>query len=69
MNTQRIIKPLKNPEEFDDTKGVIRTRKSKKGRQHNGQQNKGGQTDKQQSTKHYIQNYRSSNMNPAINRG
>jgi hypothetical protein len=30
MNTQRIIKPLKNPEEFEDIKGVIRTRKRKR---------------------------------------
>ena len=34
-------------EEFEDTKGVIRIRKSKN-RQHNGQQKK----DKQRSTKH-----------------
>jgi len=34
-------------EEFEDTKGVIKIRKSKKDRQHNGQK------DKQQSTKHY----------------
>ena len=27
-------------EEFEDTKGVIRIRKSKKNRQHNGQKNK-----------------------------
>ena len=33
-------------EEFEDTKGVIRIRKSRKDRQHNGQK------DKQQSTKH-----------------
>jgi len=33
-------------EEFEDTKGVIRIRKSKKNRQHNGQKNK------QRSTKH-----------------
>ena len=35
-------------EEFEDTKGVIRIRKSKKDRQHNGQNKK----DKQRSTKH-----------------
>jgi hypothetical protein len=35
-------------EEFEDTKEVIRIRKSKKNRQHNGQKKKG----KQRSTKH-----------------
>jgi hypothetical protein len=35
-------------EEFEDTKGVIRIRKSKKDRQDNGQ----NQKDKQRSTKH-----------------
>jgi len=35
-----------NQEEFEDTKGVIRNRISKKNRQHNGQK------DKQWSTKH-----------------
>ena len=33
---------------FEDTKGVIRIRKSKKNRQHNGQKRK----DKQRSTRH-----------------
>jgi len=37
-------------EEFEDTKGVIRIRKSKN-RQHNDQKKK-GQKDKQRSTKH-----------------
>jgi hypothetical protein len=37
-------------EEFEDTKGVIRSRKSKNDRQHNGQEK--GQKDKQWSTKH-----------------
>jgi hypothetical protein len=37
-------------EEFEDTKGVIRIRKSKKNSQHNDQ--KKGQKDKQRSTKH-----------------
>jgi hypothetical protein len=37
-------------EEFEDTKGVIRIRKSKNNRQHNGQ--KKGQRDKQRSIKH-----------------
>jgi len=35
-------------EEFEDTKGVIRIHKSKKNRQHNGQ----NQKDKKRSTKH-----------------
>ena len=36
-------------EEFEDIKGVIRIRKSKKDRQHNDQKKK----DKQRSTRHY----------------
>jgi hypothetical protein len=46
-------------EEFEDTKVVIRIRKSKKDRQHNGQKKKDRQhngqkkKDKQPSTKHY----------------
>ena len=45
-------------EEFEDTKGVIRIPKSKKNRQHNGQERKDRQRngqknrDKQRSTKH-----------------
>jgi hypothetical protein len=42
-------------EEFEDTKGVIRIRKSKKDRQHNGQMKK-GQKNEQRSTKHYTEN-------------
>ena len=38
-------------EEFEDTKGVIKIRISKKVKQHNGQKKK-IQTDKQRSTKH-----------------
>jgi len=38
-------------EEFEDTKGVIRSRKSKKDRQHNSQKKK----HKQRSTKHYTE--------------
>ena len=38
-------------EEFEDTKGVIRIRISKKNRQHNGKKKK-VQKDKQRSTKH-----------------
>jgi hypothetical protein len=37
-------------EELEDTKGVIRSRKSKKDKQHNDQ--KKGQKDKQRSIKH-----------------
>ena len=40
-------------DEFEDTKGVIRTRKPKKIRQHNGQK-KTVQKDKQRSTKHTL---------------
>jgi len=39
-------------EEFEDTKGVIRIRKSNKNRQHNVQTKEKGQKDKQRSTKH-----------------
>ena len=39
-------------EVFKDTTGVIRIRKSKKNRQHNGQKKKKRQKDKQRSTKH-----------------
>jgi hypothetical protein len=39
-------------EKFEDIKGVIRSRKSKKDRQYNGQKKK----DKQRSTKHYTEN-------------
>ena len=42
-------------EEFEDTKGVIRSRKSKTDRQYNGQKKK-RQKDKQRSTKHYTEN-------------
>ena len=38
-------------EEFEDTKGVIRIRKSKKNRQHNDQKKK-DKKDKQRSAKH-----------------
>jgi len=38
-------------EEFEDIKGVIRTRKAKMNRQHNGQKKK-LQKDKQRSIKH-----------------
>jgi hypothetical protein len=42
-------------EEFKDTKGVFRIRKSKKYKQHNGQKKK-RQNGKQRSTKHYTEN-------------
>jgi hypothetical protein len=42
------IEDFTKHEEFEDTKGVIRIRKSKKNRQHNGQKKKY----KQRSTKH-----------------
>ena len=54
-------------EEFEDTKGVIRIRNSKD-MQHNGQKKKDKRT-KKRSTKHYIENYRSSKTNPTKNRG
>jgi hypothetical protein len=41
--------------QFEDTKGVIKNRKSKKDRQYNGQKVK-GQRDKQLSTEHYPEN-------------
>ena len=40
------------PEVFENTKGIIRGRKSMKDRQHHGQTKK----DKQRSTKHYTEN-------------
>ena len=42
------VEQKRTQEEFEDTKGVIRIRLSKKDRQHNGQKKK----DKQPSTKH-----------------
>ena len=52
-------------EEFEDTKGVTRIRKSKNDRQHNGQKKKRTNNDLQNST----QNKRSSSTNPTTNRG
>ena len=49
-------------DKFDDTKVLIRTRKSMKGRQYNGYKKK-GQSDKQQFTKNYTENKRSRNTN------
>ena len=48
-NVNNYLDTIKN--EFEDTKGVIRIRKSKQERQHNGQKLKKGQKDKQRSTK------------------
>jgi hypothetical protein len=48
VKTRLQICYVLNEKEFEDTKGVIRIRKLKKNRQHNGQQKK----DKQRSTKH-----------------
>ena len=54
-----------NLRKFNDIKGVIRIRKSKD-RQCNGQKEK-GEKDKQQSTKHYTENQRSSKTNSTKN--
>ena len=43
---------LVQEEEFEDTKGVIRIRKSKKDRKHNDQKKKDKMTKKKRSTKH-----------------
>jgi hypothetical protein len=53
---KRYSKPQHNKkefskEEFEDTKGVIRIRKSKKDRQHNGQKKKGRSTKATHETK------------------
>ena len=50
-------------EKFEDTKRLIRSRKSKKDRQHNSHK-KTGQKDKQWSTKHYKGKGWSTNTNP-----
>ena len=61
MNTLSLLKTADVPqEEFEDTKGIIRIRNSKKNRQHNGKT----KNDKQRYTKHYTENKRSSNANP-----
>jgi hypothetical protein len=52
----------------EDTKWVIRIRKSKKDRQKNRQKKK-GHNEKQRSTKHYTENQRASSTNPTKNRG
>ena len=48
LNKNLVLSIFALEEEFEDTKGVIRIRKSKKDRQHNGQKKK----NKQRSTKH-----------------
>jgi hypothetical protein len=52
-------------EEFEDTKGAIRIRISKKNRQQNGQKEK-VQKDKQRSTKH---TYKTKDRVPIIKKG
>jgi hypothetical protein len=54
-----------NGRKFEDTKGIIRIRKSKKDRQQNDQKKK----DKQRSTKHYTEYLRLSNTNTTKNWG
>ena len=49
--TYKLIR-VSNQEEFEDIKGLIRILKSKKYRQHNGQQ----KNDKQRSTKYFTEN-------------
>jgi hypothetical protein len=50
-NVQRTTQKTNDDEQFGDTKGVIRSRKSKD-RQYNGQKKE----DKQRSTKYYTEN-------------
>jgi len=49
--------------ELEDTKEVVRIRKSKTVRQRNGQTKQ----DKQRPTKHYTENYKLSNSNLTVN--
>jgi len=58
--------PEGGKEKFEDTKGVIRSRK-RKDRQHNGQKER-GQKDKQWSTKHTHKTQNPSNTNFNKNR-
>ena len=51
ITPKKLIKKKNGLQEFEDTKGVITIRKSKKNRQHNGPKEK-EQRDKQRSTKH-----------------
>ena len=55
---------------FEDTKGIIRIRKSKKNRQYNDQQKKDKMTNNDNRyTKHYTENQISINTNPTNNKG
>jgi hypothetical protein len=56
MNIHTIINCAFWQEEFEDTKEVIKIRKSKKNRQHNNKKKEKEQKDKQRSTKHYTEN-------------
>ena len=51
-----LCRPHCYKEEFEDTKGEIRIRKSKEGQQTSQLPNEKGQKDKQRSTKHYTEN-------------
>ena len=53
---------------FEDTKGVIRIRKSKKNRKHNGQKKK-RQKDKERSTKHTHKTKNRLTREPGVNSG
>ena len=54
QNENAVPKRYSNSqEEFEDTKGGIRIRKSMTDRQHNDQKKKKRQKDKQRSTKHH----------------
>ena len=53
---------------FEDTKGVIRIRKSKKNRKHNGQKKK-RQKDKERSTKHTHKTKNRLTRKPEVNSG
>jgi len=64
-NTDIIIGSITYKNGFEDTKGEIRSRKSKNGKQCNGRKKK----DKQCFTNHYIENERLSNTNSTNNRG
>ena len=44
VSVEKDNEKRKSQEEFEDTKGVIRIRKSKKNRQHNGQKEKNKKT-------------------------
>ena len=50
ISVEKDNEKRKSQEEFEDTKGVIRIRKSKKNRQHNGQKKK------YKGTNNYLQN-------------